>query len=44
VQVSSNLEKKQGVKRLGKEAPLAGPLKKKMNSIFLSITLYSFNL
>jgi hypothetical protein len=40
VQVSSNLEKKQGVKRLGKEAPL----KKKMNSIFLSITLYSFNL
>jgi hypothetical protein len=39
VQVSSNLEKKQGVKRLGKEALLAGPLKKKMNSIFLPITL-----
>jgi hypothetical protein len=32
VWVSSNLGKQQGVKRLGKEAPRAASLQKKMNS------------
>ena len=36
MQVSFNLGKKRGVKRLGKEAPQAGPLKKKINSNFLA--------
>jgi len=39
VQVSFNLGKKRGIKHLGKEAPRAASLKKKMNSNFLPITL-----
>jgi len=39
VQVPFNLEKKRGVKRLGKKASQAASLKKKMNSNFLPITL-----
>jgi len=34
MQVSSNLGKKRGIKHLGKEAPRAASLEKKMNSKF----------
>jgi hypothetical protein len=39
VQVSFNLGKKRGVKRLRKEAPQAASLKKKMNSISANYAL-----